>query len=143
MKHCGQAQSSGGRQPAAAKPPSKPSSKPPLYTGINTLISFLGAGSVGTSLASQKFPAEHRLRPLFAGPFQLFFAFSTFSVLLPFSHFFRFFVPSFLLFRLVFIRKASCQQLIGIFPKYTADTQPCDGPPSRLLYHFLCGYRCD
>ena len=31
-----------------------------------------------------------------------------------------------------FIRKASRQQLIRVFPKYTADTQRCDGPPSRL-----------
>ena len=48
----------------------------------------------------KKFPAEHRLRPLLAGPFQLFFAFSTFFVPRPFSHFFRFVVSSFLLFRL-------------------------------------------
>ena len=37
---------------------------------------------------------------LLDGLFQLFFAFSTFFVLRPFSHFFRFFVSSFLLFRL-------------------------------------------
>ena len=32
------------------------------------------------------------------------------------------------------VRKANRQQLIGIFPS-TGDTQPCDGPPSRL-YNF-------
>ena len=47
-----------------------------------------------------------------------------------------FFVPSY------FIRTARRQQLIGIFSKYVADTQPCDGPPSTL-YHFYCRYRCD
>ena len=61
---------------------------------------FFWAGSFGTSLASQKFPAEHRLRLLLAGPFQLFFAFYTCFVLrvLVFfrtyffsCHFFRFF----------------------------------------------------
>ena len=105
---------------------------PALYIDIPRF--FFWAGSVGTSLASHKFPPEHRLRLLLAGPFQLFFAFSTFVVLLAFSHFFRFCslifaVPS------LFIREASRQQLIRIFPKYTADTRPCDGPPSRL-YHF-------
>ena len=39
------------------------------------------------------------------------------------------------------VRKADRQQLIWSFPS-TADTQPCDGPPSRH-YHCLCGYRCD
>ena len=43
---------------------------------------FFWAGSVGTSLASHKFPPEHRLRLLIAGPFQLFFDFSTFFLLL-------------------------------------------------------------
>ena len=57
--------------------------------------SFFWAGLVGTSLASQKFPPEHRLRLLLAGPFQLFFAFSTFFLLLPFSHFFVFLLPHF------------------------------------------------
>ena len=90
---------------------------------------------VGTFLASQKFPAEHRLRLLLAGLFQLFFfAFSTFfcttSVFSFFSFlcFLIFVVPS------LFIREGSRQQLSRIFPKYTADTQPCDGPPSRLYY---------
>ena len=47
-------------------------------------------------VASQEFPSEYRLRLLLAGSFQLSFAFSTFFVLLPFSHFFLFFASSFL-----------------------------------------------
>ena len=42
---------------------------------------FSWAGSVGTSLAPHKFPPEHRLRLLLAGPLQFFFAFNTFFVL--------------------------------------------------------------
>ena len=103
---------------------------------------FFWSGSVGTSLASQKFPPEHRLLLLHAGPFQLFFAFSTFFVLLPFFSFFSFLFFLIFVVPSLFIRKASRQQLIRIFPKYTTDTQPCDGPPSRLHY-FECGYRCD
>ena len=75
---------------------------------------------------------------------------SSFSLLSPlfcttsvFSFFFVSLFPHFCSSVFVYIiRKASRQQLIRIFPKYTADTQPCDGPPSRL-YHFYCGYRCD
>ena len=72
---------------------------------------------------------------------------SSFSLLSPFVSllssvlfcfvFFVFFVSLFLLFRLLFIRKASRQRLIRIFPKYMADTQPCDGPPSRLYVPFF------
>ena len=47
----------------------------------HTQIFFFWAGSVGTYLASQKSPPEHRLRLLLAGLFQLFFAFYTFFVL--------------------------------------------------------------
>ena len=65
---------------------------------------------------------------------------SSFSLLSPFFlYYFRFlifFVSLSLIFVVpsLFIRKASRQQLIRIFPG-TADTQPCDGPPS-ILYHF-------
>ena len=84
---------------------------------------------------TSKFPAEHRLGVLLAGPVQLFFAFSTFFVL-QYFRFLIFFVSLFPYFWCsVFVRKASRQQLIRIFPEYTADTQPCDGPPSRP-YHF-------
>ena len=63
---------------------------------------------------------------------------SSFSLLSPlflylrFSHFF--FFSSFFVVPSLFIPNANRQQLIRIFPS-AADTQPCDGPPSRL-YNF-------
>ena len=72
----------------------------PEYINMDILRSFFWARSVGTSLASHKLPPEHRLLLFLAEHFLIFFAFSTSFVLLPFSQFFRFFVSSFLLFRL-------------------------------------------
>ena len=87
---------------------------------------FFWAGSVGISLAPHKFPPEHRLLLLLAGPFQLFFAPSTFFVLLPFSHFFRFFDSSFLLFRLCLYLKPANNEL-GLFPSIRLTLSPVTG----------------
>ena len=76
---------------------------------------FFWAGSVGTSLASHKFPPAHRLLLLLAGPFQLFFAFYFFC---NFVLSFFVFIPSFFVVPSLFIRKANRQQqLIRIFSK--------------------------
>ena len=92
---------------------------------------FFWASSVSTSLASHKFPPEHRLLLLLAGPFLLFFAFYTFFAL-AFSHFFRLFFSSFFVVPVLVIRKANRQQQTCIFFASTGDAQPCDAPPSRL-----------
>ena len=95
---------------------------------------FFWAGSVGISLAPHKFPPEHRLLLLLAGPFQLLFAFYTFFVL-PFSHFSSF-VPHSLLFRLCLYVKPTANNNSLRFSPSTADNQPCDGPPFSRLHHF-------
>ena len=97
---------------------------------IDLLRSFFWAGSVGTSLASRKFPPN-------TASFYYFLDLSSFSLLstwytffvLPFSHFFRFFfssffvVPSFL-----YVRKANRQQhLIRIFSQVWLTLSPLTG----------------
>ena len=69
--------------------------------------------------------------PAFLCFLHFFYTSSVFSFF-SFLCFLIFVVPSLFYYTL---RKARCQQLLMIFPKHTADTQPCDGPPSGL-YHF-------
>ena len=65
---------------------------------VTRLRYFFWAGPVDTSQASHKFPPEHRLLLLLAGPFQL--CFCTFFLYFGFLSFFLLFISSFLLFRL-------------------------------------------